>query len=383
MTGEVIASPILASKFEQMVEILRKAVDTGEYAVGDRFASENDLAQRHGISRNTVREAVSVLVQQGYLTRTQGKGTYVAKRPTRPMAAVAYAIFIHAHKHVYEAQTRALVRALQGHQALPVVFDVDDMRSREQTEEVLSRLIDQGIAGIILEDNVHEVLMDVCRQRAIAPPPVAVLNRPVPPAAQSVNVVTDFEYGTRLGTEHLISLGHRDILFVIHLNRALSPGKRPEQDAAEYGRIARGYTGAMADAGLAARQRFFFIAKEFAYDSGEREQMRAMLEGSDRPDAVFAYGDVRAKHVIDIAADAGLRVPDDLAVIGYWNTPWTDMARVALTSVSIREDDIAQIAVEKLMHQARGGADTEETVVVKPELVVRESCGARKSHAAR
>jgi LacI family transcriptional regulator len=284
-----------------------------------------------------------------------------------------YAIFIHAHDHVYEAQTRALVRTLQQSGALPLVFDVRDLKAQEQTEEILGRLLDQGIAGLVLEDGILAVLLDLCARRKAPPPRLAMVNRPAPESVPALNVITDFEFGTRLGTQHLLGLGHRNILFVCHVNPYLPPGHRPDQESGEYGRMARGYTGALFDAGLAGRERFFLIRREFAYGSDERERLKEVLSAPDRPSAVFAYGDYRAKHVIDIAAETGLRVPEDIAVIGYWNTPWADLTRVPLTSISIREDEIARLAVEKLI-----AGDAPQTFVVKPELVIRQSTGGMK-----
>ena len=368
----------LQSKFEQMAEILRSAIEAGEFAAGARIDSEHTLSRRYGISRNTVREAIGALVQQGYVTRTQGRGTFVANRSPAQTATDIYAIFLQTHAHVFEAETRALVQALQHHRALPVVFDVRDLRSREQTEEILGKLLDRGVAGVVIEDALLEILLGMCGPGRKLPL-IASVNRRLRAAVPGISVITDFELGTRIGTEHLLGLGRRDILFVIHLNPYLAPGQSPDQEDGEYGQVARGYSQALADAGLGGKARFFFIEHEFAEGADERERLGRLLAGPDRPDAVFAYGDYRAKHVIDIATDAGLRVPEDLAVLGYWNTPWADLTRVPLTSISIREDEIARLAVEKLMAAREQGEQRAETAVVKPELIVRASCGARET----
>ena len=366
----------VGSKFDQIMKILRTSLEGGDFSQGDRFASENELTARYGVSRNTVREAISVLVQEGFLTRTQGKGTFVTAHAVAPPPAALYAIFTHAHDHVFEAQTRALVRAFQQQGSLPLVFDTRDLKDPEQIEPLLNQLLDRGTEGLVLEKGVLESLCKLCAQRGIPLPSLAMLNRPAPADVPAVNIVTDFEYGTRLGTNHLLKLGHRKILFVCHANVYIPAGMRPDEHKSEYGHVVRGYTGALFDAGIAGNEHFFFIQHELAYGAAEREDLRRLLTGPDRPDAVFAYGDVRAKHVIDIAADAGLRVPEDLAVVGYWNTPWADMTRVPLTSVSIREDEIARLAVEKLTARRGRQKQRSETVVVNPELVIRASCGA-------
>jgi DNA-binding GntR family transcriptional regulator len=69
-------TPVL-SKREQILLILRRAIVSGELPVGAALPSENELRERYQLSRNTIREAVSVLVQEGMLDRIQGKGTFV------------------------------------------------------------------------------------------------------------------------------------------------------------------------------------------------------------------------------------------------------------------------------------------------------------------
>ena len=112
---------------------------------------------------------------------------------------------------------------------------------------------------------------------------------------------------------------------------------------------------------------------------GNRSGLVDILTSSDRPTAVFAYADFLAKQVIDAAKEQGLRVPEDLAVIGYFNTPWVDMLEVPLTFVSIKEDTIAGIAAQKLQASINHPVKLPETIYVKPELIIRKSCGVKKS----
>jgi DNA-binding LacI/PurR family transcriptional regulator len=256
----------VTSKLDQMVVILKDAIAGGRYdAKGGRVESEHELSARHGISRNTVREAISALVQQGYLQRFQGKGTFVvSRRPPLAVAADTYAVFTRAHQHVFETETRTLVQAFQRRHALPIVVDVDEIQPRSRVSDILAKLLDQGVAGLVLGDGVGEALLDLCQRTGRPLPRLAVINRPPRVPLPAFNVVTDFTHGTRLATEHLLRLGHRRILFVIHRNTYLAAGKRPDADTGEYGAISRGYTGALAEAGLAAEERFFFIRHELA-----------------------------------------------------------------------------------------------------------------------
>lgn len=377
-------TPIL-SKSQQLASILTESIESGAFAAGERVPSENELSQRYAISRATVREAIAALVQSGMLTRTQGKGTFVNGDARRNRAGATVALFTKAHEHVYEAQTRAVVRGLQRHGIMPLVIDAGDMgNDKAAVDAAIENALLHDVAGVVMDADLTAALDRVCRSRGFARPPVAVLDMPpsaaVPPA--TVYVSPDFEAGTRLGTEHLIRLGHKDILFLAHSHQAIGRGKSPEDVQGVYGSVVRGYVRALETAGLRTRQQFFLIEGEFQRDAAALGRLRELLSSSRRPSAVFAFGDYRAKRVIDTALELGLSVPDELAVIGFWNTPWTDLIQVPLTSVSIREEEIGRVAAERLSEAARDGSTLRaETVWVRPELVVRESCGSREASA--
>lgn len=375
-----MAEPIkLASKFGQITEILKKAIEAGDFGEGQRVTSENELSRKYGISRNTVREAISSLVQQGYLTRKQGKGTFVTNRRPQVHSSHAYAIIIQAQGHVHEGETRALVRAFQQHKAIPIVFDVREIKGDKQIRDILTKLLERGLDGVVLEDGVSEILIDLCQSTGHRLPAIAVLNEARRRTLPAKYVLMDIEHGTRIGTEHLLRLGRRRILFIIHRYLFLEPGATLDQVPGLYGDAIRGYQQALKAAGLAGQEQFLLVDREFSQGALDATRLKALLTGPDRPDAIFAFGDNRAKHAIDIAAEVGLRVPEDLAVIGFWNTPWAEMTRVPLTSVSVREEEVAQIAVEKLLAESAEGVTQPEVVILPPELVVRASCGATLS----
>ncbi len=374
---------VMISKYDQMVNILTGAIREGVFVEGGKIPSENELSRKYGVSRNTVREAVSALVQQGYLSRTQGKGTFVlGRRPKSSEATHTYAIFLQAHSHVFDVETRALVRAFQRQRALPMVFDVEDITSDAQAEAIFLKLLEQRVDGVVVESRYVEHLERVCSTSGHKMPALAVINYSdksvLPPAKR---VYSDFKAGASLATRHLLQLGRRRILFLTH-RYFFAPQETPlEAIHGVYGETIRGYADAMNEAGLAAAKSYFLIEREFAEGSGERERLCKLLSSPDRPDAVLAFGDFRAKHVLSIAEEVGLNVPADLSLVGYWNTPWAKLSRVPLTSVSIREDEIARLAADQLMRAFQEGVCRDELTVVQPELIVRDSCGAHGTHA--
>jgi LacI family transcriptional regulator len=109
----------------------------------------------------------------------------------------------------------------------------------------------------------------------------------------------------------------------------------------------------------------------------EQALRRLFVDAPQRPDALVAYMDFRAVWACQLLNDWGLRVPEDVAVVGHNDTPWCDLYRPKLTSVSLREDELARLAVAKALEIK----PRREQVLVAPELVVRESCGGERRNS--
>ena len=365
----------IANKTQQLIRILKADVERGAYSVGDRFASENDLCARHGVSRTTVREAIGALVHEGMLIRRQGKGTFVTLAGPQALSTNTVAIFSHAHGHVFENQTRGLVRHLQRAGARPLMFDVGDMhRGRADPEPMIANALAAGVSGMIMDTDLTALIDRACRLHGLPLLDAVVIGIPPPGSRpRTVYVLSDVEDGTYMGTRHLLSHGHTEILFCVHRNAYCPPETPPSEMMGPYGSIVHGYLRALREAGLEDRQQFLFEDEPSKASAALPELLRGPLIDSNRPTAVFAYGDYRAKCAMDIAYECGLTVPDDLAVIGYWDTPWAQMTRIPLTSISAGEDEMARLAVEALL--AGVTEESPKSVVVKPRIVVRESCG--------
>ena len=138
-------------------------------------------------------------------------------------------------------------------------------------------------------------------------------------------------------------------------------------------RVAQGYRLAIEEANLLS----FETCLRQTWDvSANAKAIRAVLaDPATRPTAIFALGDFRLVLAHEVIRELGLKVPDDLALVGYYNNMIAEHFEVPLTSVSIREDELARIAAERIV----SGNGHRESILVKPTLIVRKSCGANKS----
>jgi LacI family transcriptional regulator len=113
------------------------------------------------------------------------------------------------------------------------------------------------------------------------------------------------------------------------------------------------------------------------------EAMKAWIKEKSVPPAVFAANDPAAIGAMASLNEAGLRVPDDVAIVGAGSIHYGDMLKVPLTTVSWSTSEMGQEAARLLLEliESKKKPRNSQQIVVKPQLVVRQSCGATKVSA--
>ncbi|WP_193597095.1 LacI family DNA-binding transcriptional regulator [Microbacterium sp. YJN-G] len=168
--------------------------------------------------------------------------------------------------------------------------------------------------------------------------------------------------GAHAATAHLISLGHRRIAHLRGRTDLESAQQREE-----------GYRRALAEAGIPQDQALIAEGGYRAADS--TAGAHALLHLADRPTAVFAANDLSAIEMIRVAAERGLRVPQDLSVIGFDDIPQAAMHTPQLTTVRQPLAEMGATAVRMLLGMMHDGAGREQ-VRMPTRLVVRDSTAA-------
>ena len=104
--------------------------------------------------------------------------------------------------------------------------------------------------------------------------------------------------------------------------------------------------------------------------------MQSLLMESQQPDAVFGMNDMMALGALRAILDAGLRIPEDMAVVGYDDMRFAEFTNPALTTVRAPEVELGHVAGEMLIDLIHGRSIPERQVLLETQLIVRDSCGA-------
>lgn len=190
--------------------------------------------------------------------------------------------------------------------------------------------------------------------------PVVAIDPHTGPGGPST-IDSDNVGGARVATQHLIDLGHRRIAHI---------GGRSDLASAQLRES--GYRESLAKAGIAFDPT---LVRDGGYEATlTAEVAREFLARPDRPSAVFAANDISALGVVKVAHELGLRVPEDLSVIGFDDIPEAASSTPPLTTMAQPLHDLGAQALQMLVELLAGG-DVPEHVQLPAELVVRASTG--------
>jgi LacI family transcriptional regulator len=183
-------------------------------------------------------------------------------------------------------------------------------------------------------------------------------------ATDSPCILPDDEGGARLASEHLIGLGRERIAFI----------NGPPSYEATHLRLA-GYQGALVEHDLPSNIGLAVTAGDWNQDSGFRlaQQLMSLTE---RPDAILCANDELAAGAILGLTELGLKVPRDVAIVGFDDRPFAAHLPIPLTTIALPLREMGEAAARKMFEAISGEPRQNEVIRVPCELVIRASCGA-------
>ncbi|GAA2788366.1 LacI family DNA-binding transcriptional regulator [Saccharopolyspora taberi] len=192
--------------------------------------------------------------------------------------------------------------------------------------------------------------------------PVVSVARRLRPSTSRVGVVrTADDEGVRSAVEHLVALGHREI---VHIDGGKAPGASDRR---------RGYRTAMNRHGLADHVR---VLPGGLTEEHGAAAARTLLDTHPRPSAVVAFNDRCAVGLLDVFLRSGIAVPDEISVVGFDDSHLARMAHVNLTTVAQDIPRLSESAVGHVIARLEGKPVDEKETVVAPRLVVRGTTAA-------
>jgi GntR family transcriptional regulator of arabinose operon len=307
---------------------------------GGKLPTEQQLAREQGVSLNTVRRAVDLLVQDGLVYRRQGSGMYIAGSDSGPLIGVAVPSMTYYFPRIIVGIERELTK--QGAQMLLRSTEWDSSEERRAVDG----LVGAGAAGLILATGSPSVAgleeLDV---------PVVLVERGLEdPSTLHEFVGTNHAAGARAAVRHLRGLGHTRIGY---LERE-SPHTAPQLRAG------------LSDIPVVMESR-----ERWTLADADRFLTELLRK---RATAVICFADREATLLLNAALANGISVPGDLSVISY-DDEVADLSDIPLTAISPAKLDVGRLAVETLRARLAEPGSPRRQISLVPHLVVRDSTG--------
>jgi LacI family transcriptional regulator len=359
----------------QIVDEIKSKIASKEMKAGDKLGSHAELSLAYGVSLITVKKALATLINEGIVFSRVGKGTYVSPRTAESgqNGHPTIGLVIQDIRSPFFSRVMHSVEDAAYDLGYHVLLSNSSGRA-EKEEAQIARFREFGVNGLIIASMSHEYHATPTIRKMLHQGLPFVMVSYI--ADEDIPFVgSDHEQGGYLATDYLVKQGYQQIGYI--------NGERGNQ-VGELRR--RGYEKVLRDHGRKIDRSFQFNLRmrgeRHDYQSGyEIGKKFAALR--QRPDAMFVYNDLSALGFEDAVIERGVRVPDDVAIVGFDDIERGEYAAVPLSTVRQPTTSIGKEAVRLLLRLMQG-KKAHIRRVLKTELVIRESSGknGRARHRA-
>ena len=360
----------MAAKYRQLVDILKQQLVEFSGKGISKLPTEEKLCQTYAVSRQTVRHALSILEAEGLISRRQGSGSYIRRRSSasdvRQIAMISSFIDDYIFPAILHDAQNAFARA--GYSTL--IYSTENRVSTER--EILTGLLNRPVSGIIIEGSKSALPTpneDLYRQFSANGVPILFLHGMYSNLSGFPCIYDDNCSGGYQLTSYLVRKGNRRLEGIFKSDDIQGPLRY------------QGMINALRDAGLPIPD-----TNICWYDT---EQRRSLIDHRDMcfidsilqkrlgdVSAVICYNDEIAHALIQRAMERGKRVPEDLAVVSFDNSYYSQMGPVPITSLGHKErgsksNRTGWLAAQTMLDMLNG--QTVSSFALEWDLIERQS----------
>jgi len=339
---------------------LKKKIQEGVYVSGQKLPYERELCDLYGVKRVTIRKSLELLAQEGLIVKHMGLGSFVAEKNMPALAANAETastiLFImrrnenDIYHNTSSCNTRIFFETEQicrQHGYLLSYVGLDDDTS-------ISDIVrDHPVAGVFLVSSYHEHTIRELQKLSM---PTVLLNHYDP---DMLSVMPDNLGMVMKVIDHLCGMKHRRIAYIDGM-----PDSRNAQERWHAFRFA------MYAHDLPLDDQLYFVGN-WTYEGG-RAAARELLKAPQLPTAIFAASDMMAAGAMEELRQNGLRIPEDISIVGYDNLDIDVMLSPPLSSATVDFRHMCEVAFEHLrLVMEKGSRDMDHYVIRMPAALIR------------
>src|SRR6266511_995580 len=359
--------------YQQILNEIYARIASGEWPTGTQLPTEAELEMELQVSRVTIRQALSAAVEEGLVVRLPGKGTFVSETETSTTTHRSEGFIGYVVPHLsssFNVQILLGVESILKEKGYHLIF-CNSEGDFSKENQLLQSLESTRMSGYIIQPVYAEANDRSWIRLASKGARIVLIDRNIPGIQVDVVMSNHFEGGQQV-VRHLIDQGYREIVYLAH---------EPIQLPSIAERF-RGYQAAMTDAQLNPWPPFVVGGPiELGYLQAQKsptlhensavEKIADLLRGPARPEAVVAMNDLVAMLVLEAAEQVGLRIPDELGVVGFDNLDCAVANN--LTTVAQQPYEIGSEAARLLLQRIHGDNKVSKQIQLPTQLIIRGS----------
>lgn len=353
-------------KYSWLMEYLKEEILTGRIMPGEQIPSENILAERFTLSRHTVRKAISLLVNQGYLYTEHGKGTYCTDRSRKRSGSKNIGVITtYISEYIFPKVIRGIDRVLSENGYSIILKNTNNNIDKEAA--CLEDILDKNVEGLIIEPTKSALFTNNLKYYEALDKhriPYIFIHGYYQQLEDRPQVLLDDAEGMHSAVEYLAKLGHKKIVGIFKADDIQGLNRH------------KGYARALNEAGLPYNpDEVVWFHTE---DKAEKPiaEIKRMIGEKNGMDAIACYNDEIAFKVYELLEGMGVKVPEDISVTGFDDSYLSANCPVKITGVRHPKEMLGEAAAEILLQILKEGYDMDKPVkkVIVPELIIKESC---------
>jgi GntR family transcriptional regulator of arabinose operon len=353
---------------KRIYQTLLEEIQTGVYKAGERLPSEAQLCERFQASRITVAKAFQSLQRDNLVRRRPGSGTYVEHQAEQTSLKFGLLIPDLGSTDIFEPICQGIMRspAARSHSLTWGHSNLEEPNKLKATEQMCQQYIAQKVDGVFFaptefaaqRDETNRKIASMLKDAGV---PLVLLDRDFasyPDRSRFDLVGIDNQRAGFLQTQHLIRLGAKRIVYA-----------------------ARGDSASTVQARIAGYREALYLTGGDCHGitvSGDFESEAFVREMIDRekPDGIVCANDVTAARLMRTLVALGVKVPEDVRMVGIDDVSYAKFLPTPLTTLRQDTAEIGEVAMETMLERLRQPDAPVRDVLLRCELVVRESCGS-------
>lgn len=352
-------------KYFTLMEELKEEIISGRIQPGEKLPSENQFTVQYSLSRHTVRKALSLLEQEGYIEACHGKGTFCSEKmrhmkKSRNIAVVTTYISDYIFPRLIQGMDNVL-----SEQGYSIILK-NTGNSRQKEAKCLEELFQKDIDGLIIEPSKsqlscrHPGLYENLEKYQI---PYIFIQGIYTEMKDKPHILMDDARGGYLVTKYLLEQGHRRITGFFKADDIQGIQRH------------KGYVRALQEAGIPYDPDLVVWFHTEDRRSKPSMMVKEMVKTGSLPHGIVCYNDQIAVQVIESLEDCGLQVPKDISVTGYDNSLYAQRG-TGITTIAHPQERLGEMAAELILEKINGVSEEDSKVerLIQPELIVRGSC---------